>query len=313
MQLALRRKPSAQAIAIAVNVVTDVDRDGYGFGFRPGDPDPFDAAVRPYAVEIPGNGVDEDGVAGDLPVARVTEAHGPAVAGTFASRPDVLLVLLESVRADAVGASVGGQACHANPRSTRRGRRVLIAGVLAQRLHLSVALSPVHRPAGRRSADHASLIDDFKANGYRGRLFLRAGRLVRRAGARRRLRARRRCSTTRADDPARRYTQFTHAGQPRGAGDGGHRARRCNSSAAPIHRQPLFIYVNFHDTHFPYHHAGIEPLVSSTVVDQAAIAPERADALRDDVPEHDGQCRSGDRHARRRHRPRRAAASRRSS
>jgi hypothetical protein len=33
--------------------------------------------------------------------------------------------------------------------------------------------------------------------------------------------------------------------------------------------------VNFHDTHFPYHHRGIESLVSDRVVPRAQIAPER--------------------------------------
>ena len=38
--------------------------------------------------------------------------------------------------------------------------------------------------------------------------------------------------------------------------------------------------VNFHDTHFPYHHRLIQPLLPSPVVDQPDIVPERADAVR---------------------------------
>ena len=44
--------------------------------------------------------------------------------------------------------------------------------------------------------------------------------------------------------------------------------------------RPLFMYVNFHDTHFPYHHRLIQPLLPSPVVDQPDIVQERADAVR---------------------------------
>jgi arylsulfatase A-like enzyme len=44
--------------------------------------------------------------------------------------------------------------------------------------------------------------------------------------------------------------------------------------------RPLFLYVNFHDTHFPYHHARIRPLLTMSVLARADIVPERPDALR---------------------------------
>ena len=44
--------------------------------------------------------------------------------------------------------------------------------------------------------------------------------------------------------------------------------------------RPLFLYVNFHDTHFPYHHRTIQPLISGTILEQSEITPDRADDLR---------------------------------
>jgi arylsulfatase A-like enzyme len=44
--------------------------------------------------------------------------------------------------------------------------------------------------------------------------------------------------------------------------------------------RPLFLHVNFQDTHFPYHHRFIKPLVSDVVLPQARIAPGEQDALR---------------------------------
>jgi hypothetical protein len=45
--------------------------------------------------------------------------------------------------------------------------------------------------------------------------------------------------------------------------------------------RPLFLYVNFHDTHFPYHHAGIRPIVSPVAVDREDINAARASQLRE--------------------------------
>ena len=63
----LKRKPTARALGILVDVVSDVDRDGFGILGRFRDPDPFDSRVYPFAADIPGDGIDQDGVGGDLP------------------------------------------------------------------------------------------------------------------------------------------------------------------------------------------------------------------------------------------------------
>jgi arylsulfatase A-like enzyme len=43
--------------------------------------------------------------------------------------------------------------------------------------------------------------------------------------------------------------------------------------------RPLFLVVNFHDTHFPYTHPGIETITSATRIDRAGIVPGARDAL----------------------------------
>jgi hypothetical protein len=40
--------------------------------------------------------------------------------------------------------------------------------------------------------------------------------------------------------------------------------------------RPLFLYVNFHDTHFPYRHATIRPLIDTRALAQGDIGPSRA-------------------------------------
>ncbi|HZF16506.1 MAG TPA: hypothetical protein VE046_11230, partial [Steroidobacteraceae bacterium] len=89
--------------------VTDFDRDGYGLFAYPPDAAMFDAAIHPGALDIPQNGIDEDGLLGDyLPSqARSTDiVLGDATAG--AGR-NVVLVVLESTRADVLGQTLYGR------------------------------------------------------------------------------------------------------------------------------------------------------------------------------------------------------------
>jgi arylsulfatase A-like enzyme len=44
--------------------------------------------------------------------------------------------------------------------------------------------------------------------------------------------------------------------------------------------RPLFLYVNFHDAHYPYHHREMQPLVSHDVLPEEQINPGRAAELR---------------------------------
>jgi arylsulfatase A-like enzyme len=46
--------------------------------------------------------------------------------------------------------------------------------------------------------------------------------------------------------------------------------------------RPLFLYVNYHDTHFPYHHGrGIDRLLDTPILREREIVPERAGAVKE--------------------------------
>lgn len=84
----------------ALETATDVDRDGYGLFSRHRDRHPFDSRRHPFALDVPGNGIDEDGLAGDY-------RHEPG--GEFLPSPQfggqrrhVVLIALESTRAEAL-------------------------------------------------------------------------------------------------------------------------------------------------------------------------------------------------------------------
>ncbi len=106
----LRRKPTTKALGVIVETLTDVDRDGYGIVRAPADPAPFDKRIYPYAVDVPGNGIDEDGIAGDVPLAVAAFPETPVISTPWQHRPDVVLVVLESFRADVVGRTRDGRA-----------------------------------------------------------------------------------------------------------------------------------------------------------------------------------------------------------
>jgi hypothetical protein len=276
MENGLRRKPAGKFLGSIAEVATDVDRDGYGAIRRMSDPAPFDATIFPYATEIPGNGIDENGIGGDLPVTDAyTEPLG--VASGWTRRPNIVLIVLESFRADVVGATLKGH--NVTP----------VIGELARR-GVSSALAFSHNGYTAQSRHHLfsgslaglrggkSLIDDFRANGYEVAYF--SGQDESFGGEEFAIGFER--ADVRYDarvEPDRRYSTFSTAGSLAVPHDVvQERVDEFLASRSP--ERPLLLYVNFHDTHFPYHHDGIEPLVSDAALPRGAIGPSRTEELR---------------------------------
>lgn len=86
---------------------TDFDGDGYGlFGMRI-DTHPFDAARHPLALDIPGNGIDEDEYGGDLVLIPTPTARPFTLVPS--SGPNVVIVVMESTRADVLDKRIDGK------------------------------------------------------------------------------------------------------------------------------------------------------------------------------------------------------------
>ena len=271
------RKPSGRLLATVANVLTDVDGDGFGIGGRQTDPDLFNASVFPYAVDAPGNGIDEDGVGGDLPADTPPYTEPPVSSAPWTQHPDVLLVVLESFRADVAGARV----------NDRPVTPVLdaLAGRGVSSLHAYshngyTAQSRYHIFSGSLAGvrDRRTLVDDFKQQGYHTGYF--SGQDESFGGRAYAVGADRADVTFDArQDREHRYSTFSTAG----------------SLAVPLSivqqrvysflqtdgkdQRPLFVYVNFHDTHFPYSHDDIHTITSPVRLERGEIAPERRDAL----------------------------------
>ena len=268
----LARKPAGQVLGRIVRAVTDVDRDGSGLLSRPRDPDPWDARVRPYAVEVPGNGVDENGVAGDLPASVPPYREGPREAPRFAFRPPVVFVILETFRADLLERRLGGR--EATPVLNALAR----SGVSSQRAYSHNGFTIQSRYhiftgslAGVRG--RSSLIDDFNANGYETAFFSAQDESFgshmdvgfERAHVRYDAR----------QDVDRRFSQFTSPGSL-----GVPWNVLVERTLAYLSRRsadrPLFLHLNFQDTHFPYHNCAVKPLLDAPVVSRGDIDRTRA-------------------------------------
>jgi glucan phosphoethanolaminetransferase (alkaline phosphatase superfamily) len=273
----LRRKPSIQLLSHFVMVATDVDRDGYTFLSRRRDPDAWNAEVFPYAVDVPGNGIDENGVGGDLPDEEMPDQQSGHSAGPWQFKPDVVLVFLESVRADVL------HRWHLGKPVTPVLNQLASRGVSAQFAFSHngwTAQSRYHLFSGRLATipNRTTLIDDFKANGYQVAYF--SGQAESFGGDDLDV------GFARADvaydarvDIQRRYTISTSSGSlavPLSV-----LQERINAFLdSRTSRAPLFLYVNFEDSHFPYYHSGIRPLISDVVLSRAELQPARAEDLR---------------------------------
>ena len=273
----LLRKPSGQALSAAVAWATDLDRDGFGLIGALSDADPLDAAVFPYAVDIPGNGIDEDGVGGDLPTDARRLAESPAVTKGWTRTPDIVLIVLESFRADVVGARLDARAV--TPVMDALAARGVSSSDAYSHNGYTVQ-SRFHLLAGTMIArvNAPTLIDDFRANGYVVGYFSGQdesfGAEAYRVGF-----DRAHVAHDARSDKDRRYSTFATPGS---LAVSHHVVRERVQDFLRDRQQderPMLLYVNFEDSHFPYSHDGIETLVSDVRIDRAEIKAANRDKL----------------------------------
>ena len=276
VQYGLGKKASGAALLGLVNGVTDVDRDGFGAFSQPPDSAPWDPEIHPYALDLPGDGIDEDGLAGDLAEPRHLPEPVPRAEPLAGPKPHVLVIYLEGFRADLIHRELDGKPI------TPFFNRLANEGAASDHCYVHSPWTLASRSelfGGRlvNTPGQSTLIDDFKGWGYTVAYF--SGQDESYGDSKRII------GIERAD-------AFYDARQDID--------KRTSRSTTPVSLQvswktllarvteylsdvdvsrPLFLYANIVDTHFPYTHSEIDDILGVPPLARSEIRSNRAERV----------------------------------
>jgi phosphoglycerol transferase MdoB-like AlkP superfamily enzyme len=261
------------AMSTLFDQLTDFDRDGWSFYSWPIDRQPFDSGRHPYALDIPGDGIDQDGYGGDFAFSgSAAPAPPPVIAGP---RRNVVLIVLESTRADAIGRRVDGRPltpvldalAAGGSRAPAAYSHVGFTTFSLQSL-FSGELAPVD--------DRQSLVGDFLANGYQVGIFSGQGEdfggTAERAGLRRA-----QIYVDAVDLRAERASGFAALSSL--AVDGKILLREFDRRLGrpEAWRRPQFLYFNLQSAHFPYAAPGMDRILPGEPIPRGEIGAANRD------------------------------------
>ena len=254
----------------ALAQASDFDRDGYSWFTPRLDDAPFDASRHPYALDVPGDGIDQDGLAGDFRFDGGAPAGGPV---RLPPHPrHLVLVVLESTRADAVGRVVDGRPV------TPVLSALAAAGTAAPEAYSHVGFTTASLKSlfsGRLdpAPGTPSLFRDLKANGYRIGVFSGQpesfGDISEVVGMRASAESFVDAETLkdeRAFGFAAKGSLLVDGRRLLAAFD------RSLGADAGGWKRPTFLYWNFQEAHFPYAHPGMPRLLPGAPIPRGEIA-----------------------------------------
>ena len=268
----LNRTLAWQALNGALDRLTDLDGDGYGLFGVQYDSAPLDAMRHPLALDIPGNGIDEDGYGGDL---RLVPLSAPLPAQSFtAKRPHVVVVVFESTRGDVLGKRVNGRPVAPNL------DMLATAGSSASPVYSHVGFTTESLKSifsgqlAPRSGD-PSLFTDLTTSGYRIGVF--SGQPEDFGGISETVAMRASADIYVDAEMLREKRAFDFAAKGSLIVDERHlMAQFDRTLGRTAWEAPHFVYFNFQSAHFPYHHDGIPARVTDRLITRGAIGAGRA-------------------------------------
>jgi phosphoglycerol transferase MdoB-like AlkP superfamily enzyme len=259
------------AFAIANNALaalTDFDRDGYSWFSAQVDAHPFDGTRHPYALDIPNNGIDEDGLAGDF---RFAGAPAAVAAPKLPERPKhLVLVVLESVRGDAIGKMVDGQPV--TPVLNRLARE----GTMVREAYSHVGFTTASLKSlfsGRLDPKPGgpSLFRDLKANGYR--IGVISGQPESFGDISETVGMKASADVFVDAETLKEERAFSFAAKGSLLIDGRKLLREYDRAFGPAEgwRRPTFLYMNIQEAHFPYSHPETMRLIKGDPIPRGKI------------------------------------------
>ena len=236
------------------SAATDFDRDGYGLFGQRADSHPFDAARHPLALDVPGNGIDEDGYGGDLslvpiPVPVPQTAVPP-------SGPNVIMVVFESTRSDVLGKRIDGKPVAPNLEQLAASG----AAIAPSYSHVAFTTASLKSIFSGRLVPHPgdpSLFTDLKAAGYRISVF--SGQPEDFGDISATVAMRSSADTFVDAERLKDKRAFSFAAQGSLLVDEGVLLEEFDHTLGKPDdwSQPQFVYLNFQSPHFPYDHPGV--------------------------------------------------------
>lgn len=247
---------------------SDFDQDGYSWFTPQRDSAPFDKSRHPFVLDLPDNGVDEDGYGGDF---RFDGGQPSFPAPVIPDKKHVILVVLESTRGDAIGRVVDGRpltpVMNALARQGSYTREAYShVGFTTESLKslFTGALAP--RPGS------PSLFRDFKSNGYRVGVF--SGQAERFGGIAETAGMRESADVFIDAETLKSERAFSFAATASLLLDGKKVLRAFDGAfgAAEGWRRPTFAYFNFQEAHFPYAHPGMPRILPGQPIPRGEIS-----------------------------------------
>jgi phosphoglycerol transferase MdoB-like AlkP superfamily enzyme len=252
----------------ALAQASDFDRDGYSWFTPKLDDHPFDASRHPYALDVPNDGIDQDSVAGDFRFEGGAPAEAPV---RLPAHPrHLVLVVLESTRADAIGRVVDGRAV--TPVLSALSSEGSAAAEAYSHVGFTTAsLKSLFSGRLDPAPGTPSLFRDLKANGYRIGVFSGQpesfGDISEVVG----MKASADLFVDAETLKAERAFGFAAKGSLLVDGRKLLAAFDRSMGAAAGWTRPTFLYWNFQEAHFPYSHPGMPRLLPGRPIPRGEI------------------------------------------